>query len=342
MGQLLIPDLMVYYYNTEYSCLSLSTVKLKREVKRDALFVDRHKDYLIQNVTTVIPTAFYLIHSKMYSKIRAARTSQEQMRLLYEALDSGRDKIKSTFYRILLDLEPHLVKDLGAKFVDDHKDQLIQMVTKVMPIFNELFYEEVWYNIRVNQMNSQDQMKLLFQALEEAGDTRTEKVKSDFYRNLLDLEPDLVIDLEKDRRGKEELRKEKEELRKEKDELKEELRKAKEIIQSLSTSPGGQQKTQTPSQKSEGIEGVEMESLPGRKSAPEMKPLLAAGPQKDDLDDLERGGRVTTEFNYRETIPSGRKSAPEMKPLLAAGPQKDDLDDLERGGRVTTEFNYVL
>uniref|UniRef100_A0A8C7M1J8 Butyrophilin subfamily 1 member A1-like n=1 Tax=Oncorhynchus kisutch TaxID=8019 RepID=A0A8C7M1J8_ONCKI len=82
-------------------------------------------------------------------------------------------------------------------------------------------------------------------------------------------------------------------------ELNEKLRKAEETIQSLSTSPGGQQETQTPSQKSERIEGMEMKSLPGpgRKSVPEMKPLLAAGPQNDDLDEMERGGRVTTDNN---------------------------------------------
>ncbi|XP_045567725.1 uncharacterized protein isoform X4 [Salmo salar] len=222
---------------------------------------------------------------------------------------------------------------------------------------------------------SQDQMRLLFKALEEAEDTT--RVKSTFYKILLDLEPDVVKDLNVNKmKAPKKLRKENEKLRKENDELKEKLRKAEETNQSLSTSPGGQQKTQTPSQRRKSGPGPgrksapemeslpgrksapemeslpgrksapEMESLPGRKSAPEMKPLLAAGPQKEDLYDLERGGRDTTEFNYRETIPSGRKSGPEkemeMKPLLGPGPQKDDLDELERGGRVTTEFNYVL
>ena len=57
--------------------------------------------------------AFYLIHSERYSKIHAARTRDDQMRLLYQALDSGGDQVKSDFYRILLDLEPDLVKTLG-------------------------------------------------------------------------------------------------------------------------------------------------------------------------------------------------------------------------------------
>ncbi|XP_045567702.1 uncharacterized protein [Salmo salar] len=233
-------------------------------------------------------------------------------------------------------------EQIDARFVTRHKDHLIQKVSGGKSIASELHQKDLIpdeMNCRISAAGtSQDQMRLLYEALEEAEDTT--RVKSTFYKILLDLEPDVVKDLKV--------------VTRERDELKEELRKAKETIQSLSTSPGGQQKTQTPSQKSERIEGMEMESLPGRKSgpgpgrksAPEMKPLLAAGPQKEDLYDLERGGRDTTEFNYRETIPSGRKSGPEkemeMKPLLGPGPQKDDLDELERGGRVTTEFNYVL
>ncbi|XP_071235370.1 uncharacterized protein [Salvelinus alpinus] len=283
----------------------------------------------------VIPIAFYLIRSETYSEIRAARTRQDQMRLLYQALD--KDKLKSDFYRILLDLEPDLVIDLGALFVDDHKYQLIQMVTKVKPILYELFYEELYCDIRIHQMTSQEQMRLLYKALEEAEDTR--RVKSDFYRILLHLEPGLVFYLDSQelyfyeliqnlsRRMLEEVTKERDsdeeelyfyelqnlseevtierdrlqgdlkELRTENDGLKE-LRRAKETIQSLSTSPGGQQETQTPSQKR--IEGMEMKSLQGgksapgsgRKSAPEEESLLAAGPQNDDLDEMERGGRV--------------------------------------------------
>eukprot|EP00063_Salmo_salar_P048158 XP_014022993.1 PREDICTED: uncharacterized protein LOC106583398 isoform X1 [Salmo salar] len=264
----------------------------------EALFVNINRDHLILNVTMVIPIAFYLIRSEMYSKIHAARTSQKQMRLLYQALDSGGDKMKTAFYRILLDLEPYLVYHL-----DELSDNLPGQL-----------------GVRIQMGRPKD------------------SDEEDLY--LDELIQNLPGQLEK--------------IRKQRDELKEKLRKAEETIQTLSTSSDGQQKTQTPSQKSEGIEGMEMESLPGRKSAPgpgrksapEMKPLLAAGPQKDDLDELERGGRDTTEFNYRETIPSGRKSGPEkemeMKPLLGPGPQKDDLDELERGGRVTTEFNYVL
>ncbi|XP_064787037.1 uncharacterized protein LOC135510175 [Oncorhynchus masou masou] len=169
--------------------------KLKRDVKRDAKFVKRNIDHLIQRVTMVIPIAFYLIRSERYSKIHAARTRQDQMELLYEALDFGGVKMKSDFYRILLDLEPDLVNDPGAIFVDVHKDQLIQRVTKVKPILHELFYEELFCNTRINQMTSQEQMRQLYQDLEVAEDSRS--VKLDFYRILLDLESNLVRDLDK-------------------------------------------------------------------------------------------------------------------------------------------------
>ncbi|XP_064821170.1 uncharacterized protein LOC135539268 isoform X5 [Oncorhynchus masou masou] len=214
----------------------------------------------------------------------------------------------------------------------------------------ELFYE-LYCDISINEMTRQDQMRQLYQALEEAKDSR--RVKLDFYRILLDLESNLVRDLDSSEEvhylydlqnltGQlEEVRKENdsneeerylydlqnlsrqlEEVKGERDELKEELRKARETIQSLSTSPGGQQETQTPSQrkaretiqslstspggqqetqtpsqKSKRIEGMEMKSLPGSGSLPEKRPLLGPGPQNDDLDEMERGGRVTIDNN---------------------------------------------
>ncbi|XP_041693443.2 NACHT, LRR and PYD domains-containing protein 12 isoform X3 [Coregonus clupeaformis] len=83
----------------------------------DAQFVDLHMADLIQRVTTVMNIADILlqrgmIHKEMYSNIRAASTSQQQMRLLYEALNGG-VKVKSAFFRILLEQQPHLVQDLG-------------------------------------------------------------------------------------------------------------------------------------------------------------------------------------------------------------------------------------
>ncbi|XP_064818108.1 uncharacterized protein LOC135535382 isoform X4 [Oncorhynchus masou masou] len=379
--------------------------KLKREVKRDVCFVNINVVYLIQSVTMAIPMAFYLIRSETYSRIHAAMTRQDQMELLYEALTFGGVKMKSDFYRILLDLEPDLVNDLGAIFVDIHKDQLIQKVTKVMPILHELFYE-LYCNIRIQQMTSQDQMRQLYQDLEVAEDSRS--VKLDFYRILLDLESNLVRDLdsreevhylydlqnltgqlEKVIKQREKFRKENdsneeerylysneeerylydlqnlsrqleevriendlqnltgqleevrienddlqnltgqlEKLRTDNDELKEELRKARKTIQSLSTSPGGQQETQTPSQKSKRIQGIKY--FPGRKSFP--------GSGRKSLPGS--GGKSAPGSGGKSAPGSGGKSVLEI--LLAAGPQNDDLDEMERGGRVTIDNNSML
>ncbi|KAG7460248.1 hypothetical protein MATL_G00219260 [Megalops atlanticus] len=80
-------------------------------------FVDDHRAELIQRVTLVEPIADalkHLIQDEAYSNIRAARTSQEKMRVLYQALHSGGPVLKAAFYTALYQKEPHLVQHLGA------------------------------------------------------------------------------------------------------------------------------------------------------------------------------------------------------------------------------------
>nr|XP_046161953.1 serine/threonine-protein kinase/endoribonuclease IRE1-like [Oncorhynchus gorbuscha]XP_046161954.1 serine/threonine-protein kinase/endoribonuclease IRE1-like [Oncorhynchus gorbuscha] len=83
-----------------------------------AEFVDRHRAELIQRVHKVMPIADDLlrrgmINPEVYSNIQTANTSQDQMRELYKAVQSGGPEVKSAFYRILLKEEPHLVINLG-------------------------------------------------------------------------------------------------------------------------------------------------------------------------------------------------------------------------------------
>ncbi|XP_066518350.1 GTPase IMAP family member 8-like [Hoplias malabaricus] len=70
-----------------------------------AQFVDQHRENLIQRVSSVIEIADSLkskfLTSEMYNSITTARTTQDQMRFLYTALDSGGARAKAEFYQIL-------------------------------------------------------------------------------------------------------------------------------------------------------------------------------------------------------------------------------------------------
>ncbi|KAL6463250.1 hypothetical protein MHYP_G00276410 [Metynnis hypsauchen] len=71
-----------------------------------AEFVDKHREKLIQRVSSVMELADSLqskkmIRDEMYNNIKVAKTSQEQMRILYEILQSGGTAVKAEFYEIL-------------------------------------------------------------------------------------------------------------------------------------------------------------------------------------------------------------------------------------------------
>nr|XP_046194480.1 NACHT, LRR and PYD domains-containing protein 3-like isoform X1 [Oncorhynchus gorbuscha] len=112
-----------------HSLDSLETEKRREE--RAAKFVDDNRADLIQRVTMVMPIAdklsqWCMMHKEAYNKIRAARTRQDQMRELYEVLNT--EKVKSAFYRLLRKEEPHLVQepvdDDTKRIKDELKDSL--------------------------------------------------------------------------------------------------------------------------------------------------------------------------------------------------------------------------
>ncbi|KAL1004946.1 hypothetical protein UPYG_G00052540 [Umbra pygmaea] len=85
------------------------------------------------------------------------------------------------------------MKEAEAEFLDRHRKALIQRVTTVMPIADELIqnkmiHEELYSDILVTQ-TSQARMRLLFKSF------KTITVKSAFYRILQKIEPYLVQEL---------------------------------------------------------------------------------------------------------------------------------------------------
>ncbi|XP_076137895.1 uncharacterized protein LOC143121421 [Alosa pseudoharengus] len=84
-----------------------------------AAFVDRHRAELIGRVSNVMPIADALlskglVHPEKYSEIKAAPTNEAKMREIYECLRSAGAEGKAAFYGVLLQEEPHLLKDLST------------------------------------------------------------------------------------------------------------------------------------------------------------------------------------------------------------------------------------
>lgn len=89
----------------------------------EAQFVDSNYAQLIQRVTSVMPIADELknkgmLHPETYSEIKAEQTNQGKMRRLFEALNSGGDRVKRDFYYALRNHENYLFKDLGGETMD--------------------------------------------------------------------------------------------------------------------------------------------------------------------------------------------------------------------------------
>ncbi|KAK9951846.1 hypothetical protein ABG768_017721 [Culter alburnus] len=80
-------------------------------------FVEKHRADLIQRVSSGMAIADGLrakrmIPDEMYSKVHAAGTRQEKIRLLFDVLDSQGSSVKAEFYRLLEKNESYLVHDL--------------------------------------------------------------------------------------------------------------------------------------------------------------------------------------------------------------------------------------
>ncbi|XP_049417647.1 NLR family CARD domain-containing protein 3-like isoform X1 [Epinephelus fuscoguttatus] len=116
--------------NSQSPCLSEThELASANTEEKEANWVDNNRAKLIQNVTLVIKIADEMLQrnimqEEMYSNIEAARTSQEQMRLLYRTLTSV--KAKSAFYNILREVQPETceTEEVVKEVIKKHKAYL--------------------------------------------------------------------------------------------------------------------------------------------------------------------------------------------------------------------------
>ncbi|GAA6080475.1 apoptosis-associated speck-like protein containing a CARD [Tachysurus ichikawai] len=92
-----------------------------------AVFIDQHKDTLIQRASCVEPIldkllSMGIISDEEYQDIRAEKTPQKQMRaLLMEPMRSRGDPAKQILYNILKEQQRFMMMDLGVSFNESIK-----------------------------------------------------------------------------------------------------------------------------------------------------------------------------------------------------------------------------
>ncbi|XP_052000741.1 apoptosis-associated speck-like protein containing a CARD isoform X2 [Xyrauchen texanus] len=87
----------------------------------DKHFIDRNRKELIQrvnNIDAILDELFEkeIIRKEEYDEIRAEKTPQSKMRALFDGpINSAGTAGKDALYKVLMKLQFHLMKDLGAK-----------------------------------------------------------------------------------------------------------------------------------------------------------------------------------------------------------------------------------
>ncbi|KAL7891397.1 hypothetical protein AOLI_G00008730 [Acnodon oligacanthus] len=82
-------------------------------------FIDKHREQLIQRVSSVLEIADCLKSKNMisdedYSNVQARETSQDKMRIIYTVIQSRGRAVKAEFYECLKEKHPYLVDDLES------------------------------------------------------------------------------------------------------------------------------------------------------------------------------------------------------------------------------------
>nr|XP_042701707.1 apoptosis-associated speck-like protein containing a CARD [Chrysemys picta bellii] len=148
-----LTDLLLLFYGTDYGAevaaevlrtIDQGALADKMEILIDALEYEKHyfewhqkqeKELkpLRYEITPFLPGTC-LLNDEQYQRIRAEKTSQEQMRKLYELVPSWDEWHKDRLYQALKETNRDLVEELeGGHFVDLHREQLIQRVSEEEP-----------------------------------------------------------------------------------------------------------------------------------------------------------------------------------------------------------------
>ncbi|KAK0131636.1 Apoptosis-associated speck-like protein containing a CARD [Merluccius polli] len=188
-------------------------------------FVDRHRSSLIQRISSVAAILDQLLDHKVvsqeqYDTILTKATRQNQVRELYSgALRSSGTRGKDIFLSVLEELEPFLIEDLRGQcrpvppceswhyglvrlslvspeehFVDRHRSSLIQRISLVAAILDQLLDHKVvsqeQYDTILAKATRQDQVRELYSGALRSSGTRGK----DIFLSVLEKTDHLLIE----------------------------------------------------------------------------------------------------------------------------------------------------
>ncbi|KAK0146136.1 Apoptosis-associated speck-like protein containing a CARD [Merluccius polli] len=171
--------------------------------KKEEHFVDRHRSSLIQRISSVAAILDQLLDHKVvsqeqYDTILAKATRQDQVRELYSGpLRSSGTRGKDIFLSVLEELEPFLIEDLRGQeehFVDRHRSSLIQRISSVAAILDQLLDQKVvsqeQYDTILAKATRQDQVRELYSGALRSSGTRGK----DIFLSVLEETDHLLIE----------------------------------------------------------------------------------------------------------------------------------------------------
>ncbi|KAK0146130.1 Apoptosis-associated speck-like protein containing a CARD [Merluccius polli] len=175
-----------------FSSAPLRSLTVQRDSRRHAI-LDQLLDHEV-------------VSQEQYDTILTKATRQDQVRELYRALRSSGTRGKDIFLSVLEELEPFLIEDLRGQlspeehFVDRHRSSLIQRISSVAVILDQLLDHKVvsqeQYDTILAKATRQDQVRELYRGALRSSGTRGK----DIFLSVLEETDHLLIE---DLRGQE-------------------------------------------------------------------------------------------------------------------------------------------